>query len=300
MTTPLRVLIAEDSEDDMLLIVRELQRGGYDVRHTRVETPEAMRAALTPPPPSPAQRERGEGPGVGGEDGWDIVLCDYHMPRFSAPAALSLLQASGLDLPFIVVSGSISEEEAVDLLKAGAHDFVRKDKLARFIPAVQRELGDAATRRERRKADEKLKAYQAELEEKVRLLEAQRAAIRELSTPVIQVWEGILVLPIVGTVDSDRARQIMESLLTRIVETQSEIVILDITGVPMVDTAVANHLIMTVQAAKMLGARSIVTGLSPRIAQTIVELGVDLGGIATCANLRAGLEMALGSVKRET
>lgn len=136
----------------------------------------------------------------------------------------------------------------------------------------------------------------AKLQEDV--IAQQRRAIAELSTPVLQVWEGVLVLPIIGAVDSDRVRQIMEALLTRIVETQSEIVILDITGVPMVDTAVANHLIKTVQAARMLGARSIVTGLSPRVAQTVVELGVDLGDITTCANLRAGLEMAL-SVKRE-
>ncbi len=147
---------------------------------------------------------------------------------------------------------------------------------------------------ERQRMEEQLKANQAELEEKVRMLETQQAAIRELSTPVIQVWEGILVLPLVGAVDSARVRQIMESLLARIVETQSEIVILDITGVPMVDTAVANHLIKTVQAARMLGARSIVTGLSPKVAQTVVELGVELTGITTCANLRAGLEMALG------
>ncbi len=146
---------------------------------------------------------------------------------------------------------------------------------------------------ERRRTEERIKTYQAELEDKVRLLEAQQAAIRELSTPVIQVWEGILVLPIVGAVDSARVRQIMETLLTRIVETQSAIVILDITGVPTVDTAVANHLIKTVQAARMLGARSIVTGLSPKVAQTVVELGVELTGITTCANLRAGLETAL-------
>ena len=152
---------------------------------------------------------------------------------------------------------------------------------------------------EKKRAEEQIKAYQVELEDKVRLLEAQQAAIHELSTPVIQVWEGVLMLPLIGVVDSNRARQIMETLLTSIVETRSEIVILDISGVPLVDMAVANHLIKTVQAAQMLGARGIVTGLSPKVAQTVVELGVELTGITTRANLRAGLEMALGIVERE-
>jgi len=184
-------------------------------------------------------------------------------------------------------------------------DYTEEDiYLLEMIGGAVAPVLDARLKRERqeasrKQAEEQLKAYQAELEDKVRLLEAQQATIRELSTPVIQVWEGVLMLPLIGVVDSSRARQIMETLLTSIVETQSEIVILDISGVPLVDMAVANHLIKTVQAAQMLGARGIVTGLSPKVAQTVVELGVELTGITTRANLRAGLEMALGIVERE-
>jgi rsbT co-antagonist protein RsbR len=120
----------------------------------------------------------------------------------------------------------------------------------------------------------------------------QHAAILELSTPVIQIYDGILVLPLIGTIDSARTRQIMENLLARVVETQSEVVILDLTGVSVVDTAVANHLMKTVQAAELLGTSCLLTGISPAIAQTLVHLGVDLGQIATCATLKMGLAHA--------
>ena len=190
-----------------------------------------------------------------------------------------------------VVQGGVSRERAF-----GAEDAHTLTVLAGHIALALRNVERAE---ELKASEDQLKSYQAQLEEKVRLLEAQQAAIHELSTPVIQVWEGVLMLPLIGVVDSSRARQIMETLLTRIVETQSEIVILDISGVPLVDMAVANHLIKTVQAAQMLGARGIVTGLSPKVAQTVVELGVELTGITTRANLRAGLEMALKMVKGE-
>ncbi len=137
--------------------------------------------------------------------------------------------------------------------------------------------------------------YSKTLERIQAIVASQRAAILELSTPVIEIWQGILVLPLIGTIDSARTRQIMENLLNRVVETQSEIVILDLTGVSVVDTAVANHLMKTVEAAELLGARCILTGISPAIAQTLVHLGVDLGHITTSATLRIGLQQALRS-----
>lgn len=135
--------------------------------------------------------------------------------------------------------------------------------------------------------------YSKTLERIQEIVSSQRRAILELSTPVIQVWEGILVLPLIGTIDSPRTRQIMESLLTEVVETQAEYVILDLTGVSVVDTAVAHHLMKTVEAAELLGTRCILTGISPAIAQTIVHLGVDLGHITTAATLKIGLQQAL-------
>jgi rsbT co-antagonist protein RsbR len=120
----------------------------------------------------------------------------------------------------------------------------------------------------------------------------QRATISELQTPVIQVWEGILALPIVGTVDTARAQDMTEALLERVVATGSEIVLLDITGVPVVDTAVARHLLETVTAARLLGADVLIVGLSSRTAMTLVQLGIDLSHVTTRATLAKGLEFA--------
>lgn len=123
-------------------------------------------------------------------------------------------------------------------------------------------------------------------------LNAQRLTIDELETPVIEVWDRIVALPIVGTVDTARAQTMTERLLQRIVETKSEIVILDITGVPVVDTAVARHLLETVSAARLLGAEVLLVGLSSRTAMTLVHLGIDLGGLTTRTTLARGLELA--------
>jgi diguanylate cyclase (GGDEF)-like protein len=138
MGIPIRVLIVEDSEDDAQLLVRELRRGGYDPTHERVDTPQAMNAALD-----------------GGT--WDIVFSDYTMPHFSGTAALALLRERGLDLPFIFLSGTIGEDTAVAAMKAGAHDYIMKGSLKRLVPAVDRELREAEVRLERRQADEMIR-----------------------------------------------------------------------------------------------------------------------------------------------
>ena len=121
----------------------------------------------------------------------------------------------------------------------------------------------------------------------------QRADMMELSTPVIKVWDRILTLPIIGTLDSRRAQLMMEALLQRVVETGSTVAILDITGVRTMDTLVANHLIKTVTAARLMGARCILTGVSPAIAQTMVQLGIDLNQITTRAQMSDGIKLAL-------
>ena len=121
----------------------------------------------------------------------------------------------------------------------------------------------------------------------------QQEEMLELSTPVVKLWEGVLALPLIGTLDSARTQVVMESLLQRIVETGSEVAIIDITGVPTVDTLVAQHLIKTVTAARLMGADCIISGIRPQIAQTIVHLGVDLSGIATKASLADAFLLAL-------
>ncbi len=121
MTEAIRVLMVEDSEDDATLIARELRRGGYELAFTRVDSAEAMRAALT-------------------RESWDLVICDYSMPHFTGVDALKLLRATGLETPFIFVSGTIGEDTAVAALKQGAQDYIMKENLKRLIPAIQREL----------------------------------------------------------------------------------------------------------------------------------------------------------------
>jgi rsbT co-antagonist protein RsbR len=131
------------------------------------------------------------------------------------------------------------------------------------------------------------------------LIHDQAARIRELSTPIIPVHTGVLVLPLVGAIDSYRAGQIMEALLEGIGREQADVVIIDITGVPMVDTGVGNYLLQAARAARLLGSRVVLVGISAEIAQTIVQLGVDLSDITTHADLQAGIAYALGTLGLE-
>lgn len=140
----LRVLVVEDSEDDTLLLLRELKRGGFEPSHERVDTAEGMKKALDEARDEP----------------FDIVVSDQSMPRFGAPEALELLRRRGFDTPFVVVSGKIGEEAAVEMLKAGADDYVMKDNLARLCPTVERSLREAEGRRERLRAEERLREEQ--------------------------------------------------------------------------------------------------------------------------------------------
>jgi rsbT co-antagonist protein RsbR len=135
-----------------------------------------------------------------------------------------------------------------------------------------------------------VKAFQKTREE---VIGRQQQELLELSTPVVKLWEGILALPMIGTLDSARTQVVMESLLQKIVETESQIAIIDITGVPTVDTLVAQHLLKTVTALRLMGADCIISGVRPQIAQTIVHLGVDLQGVTTKANLADALALAL-------
>ena len=140
MGTPLRVLIVEDSEDDALLLVRALRNGDYDPEFERVETATAMKTALT-------------------RHTWDIIISDYSMPRFHGSDALTIARGSRLDLPFIVLSGAIGEETAVEIMKAGAHDYIMKNNPVRLIPAIKRELYEGDVRRERRRAEEETRKF---------------------------------------------------------------------------------------------------------------------------------------------
>lgn len=148
MVRKLRLLLVEDSEDDALLAVEELRKGGFDPDFTRVDTPQALKAALE-------------------SDGWDVVLVDYNLPSFTGIDSLRILQAKGLDVPLLLISGAIGEEQVVDAMKAGFHDVILKGHYTRLAQALERELREAGVRRERREAVEGLRRAHAELEQRV-------------------------------------------------------------------------------------------------------------------------------------
>jgi rsbT co-antagonist protein RsbR len=128
------------------------------------------------------------------------------------------------------------------------------------------------------------------------VISRQQSEMLELSTPVVKLWDGVLALPLIGTLDSARTQTVMETLLQRVVETNSEVVIIDITGVPTVDTLVAQHLLKTVAAARLMGVECIISGIRPQIAQTIVHLGVALGDVITKASLAEAFKIAIGKL----
>jgi signal transduction histidine kinase len=184
--SPLQVLIVEDSENDALLLELELQRAGYDTVCHRVDTAAAMRAAL--------ERQR-----------WDVVVADYVMPLFNGLDALALVRDKGLDLPFIIVSGHITEHTAVAAMKAGAHDYVMKDKLARLGPAVERELREADVRRQRRRTEETLKVEHA-----ITRIMANASSLEEASPGIVQLLIDGLEVDFGGLWMLDEKRQVLE------------------------------------------------------------------------------------------
>lgn len=146
---------------------------------------------------------------------------------------------------------------------------------------------------------DKLGLYTTEVYQKTReeVILRQQQEMLELSTPVVEVWSGILALPLIGTLDSARTQVVMQNLLEAIVAKSADLAIIDITGVPTVDTLVAQHLLKTVSAARLMGAECIISGVRPQIAQTIIHLGVDLGGVITKATLASALQLALRKKK---
>ena len=159
ISRPVRILLVEDNADDALLLRRHLGRSGFAPEIYRVETAEKMLAALDEP--------------------WDCILADYNLPQFSAPEALKLLQRTGHDIPFIMMSGAVSEPTAVAAMRAGAHDYISKENLARLGPAIERELAEAASRRLKRAAEQALRSSEERFH---RLVEASPLALLILDT----------------------------------------------------------------------------------------------------------------------
>src|SRR5438093_1562531 len=163
MNASIRILIVDDSENDTVLLLDQLRCSGYDPTFERVDTPEAMHAALD-------------------QQAWDLILADYAMPRFSGGAALSLVRQRELDVPFILVSGVVDEEKAVTMMRAGAHDYIEKGNLIRLAPAIERELRAAAVRSRRCQAEQALAVSEARFratEARFRATEARFRAHRQ-------------------------------------------------------------------------------------------------------------------------
>jgi anti-anti-sigma regulatory factor len=186
--------------------------------------------------------------------------------------------------------------EAIADARAAARVDMPIGIVPRFFGQLVQGLVAGATADMEHQRAEMERAYMATVSEQREQQELLRTTISELSTPIIPVHEGILVLPLVGSLDSRRATEITERLLESIALHQAELVIMDITGVPLIDTSTANHLLMTTRAAGLLGSRVVLVGMGPDIAQTIVHLGVELQGLTTLANLQAGITYALGRI----
>ncbi len=190
MSDALRILQVEDSESDAELIVRLLERAGYEVQAERVEDAAAMRAALS-------------------DKAWDAIIADYHLPGFDAPASLAVLHESGLDVPFLVVSGAMGEDLAVAMMKAGAHDYLNKERLARLAPAVRREIGEAQVRHERRQAEEKLRLALIAAEEANHryhlVADHGRTIIWEIDTEGLYTYVGHVSEAVIGFLPEELA-----------------------------------------------------------------------------------------------
>jgi rsbT co-antagonist protein RsbR len=174
------------------------------------------------------------------------------------------------------------------LLKALSEDIKDPKLLYAESLAVSNELDSVA-----------IETFESFIKGREEVILRQTDEITEISTPVIRVWDGILALPIIGTLDSSRTQIVMENLLSQIVESGSSIAILDISGVPAVDSLVAQHLIKTVSATRLMGAECIISGIRPEIAQTVVHLGIDLSGIVTKSSLASALSYAFSTLRLE-
>ena len=144
----------------------------------------------------------------------------------------------------------------------------------------------------------KSKAYQAELEDKLQTIEKQRLAIRELSTPIMEVWDGVLCLPVVGVMDTMRSVEMTNSLLQTVVEKKTRCIIIDITGIDVMDTRTVDHFMRMARAVRLLGAQCVLTGINPHIAQTVVHMGIDLSNIVTHRTLHEALQRYVESSGR--
>jgi len=220
------------------------------------------------------------------------IITQIILPLKAREEVIGTLQVASMELRRVSL-------EEVQLLETFASQAAVAIENARLFENTQRQLEELTSLRDslEKQVIERTKELQRASEERDRLqqemIEAQKRALRELSTPIVPITNNLIVMPLIGTIDTARSQQIMENLLQGISQYQAQVVIIDITGVPMVDTGVANHLLQSARAAGLLGSQVVLVGISPEVAQTIIQLGVDLTGIVTRSDLQSGVEYAL-------
>jgi rsbT co-antagonist protein RsbR len=225
-------------------------------------------------------------------------LVDGLLTDLSAEGARTLgadLGRQGLGLPALLEAQTAALETITGAPDVGA-PMAAIGRTSRFFSLLLEGFIDAQAAESERQRVDMERAHMKTVAEQREQEALLRSTIRELSSPIIPVYEGILVLPLVGSVDSRRATEVTERLLEAISAQQAEIVIIDITGVPVIDTSTANHLLMTTRAVNLLGSRVVLVGIGAEIAQTIVHIGIELHGLITLANLQAGIAYALGQI----
>lgn len=190
-----------------------------------------------------------------------------------------------IDVITLISIGRFEPEQTIIPIGEAQDEFARVEE---SLNILTRELADS--HRQNSAYVEQLEAARSELEAKLATIERQQSAIRDLSTPIIELWDDVLTLPIVGVVDTQRSVEMTARLLRRIAESSYRCVIIDVTGVDVVDTMTADHFVKMIRSARLLGAYCVVTGVSPDIAQTLVRLDVDLGGVKTLRSLKEGLK----------
>lgn len=222
--------------------------------------------------------------GRNGQDAIPLEITDVHPPEMGQ-------RTTEEHLPAIMKHGIHSWE---NLLQHVDGHTIPVSQVSMLIRNDEGEPEAMATIMRDLSAQKQAETEQERLQQEI--IEAQRRSIQELSTPIIPVMDRIIVMPLIGSIDTMRARDIMRTLLGGIRENRAKVVIMDITGVPLVDSGVANHLNKTIQAARLKGARTIITGVSDAVAETVVDLGIDWGDVETLADLRTGLLVALASL----
>jgi anti-anti-sigma regulatory factor/DNA-binding NarL/FixJ family response regulator len=266
-TDHIRVLLVEDGRKDARLIQTML--GAVTSVAFEVEYVDRLSGALK-------SLDQGD---------IDVVLLDLSLPDSQGLDTFTKIQAKAPNVPAVVMTGLDDELVATKAVKKGAQDYLIKGQVDQGLLA--RSLMYAI---ERQQAQEELRRSEEKLRQTVEKLRVSQEA---LSTPVVQIWDKVLALPLIGVIDDERAKQIMEILLNKIVDTRSEMIIVDVTAVASIDTHVANHLIQTIESVSLLGARCILTGIQPQIAQTMTNLGMDMSKITVKRDMQDGLRWAL-------